>query len=149
MCEWLCWEPRDGACLSLPSLASERHNGWCCLCTASRTATQPDTPAHLPPTTDAAPGCLGSHTTCTFAPYHVGVPVLLLGMLRRCVPRLLSCPCRWAFRVSMPTKARVLLVEALADLEHRLAFGTHERLQLGALCAAFVPAREAIAQAAQ
>jgi len=49
----------------------------------------------------------------------------------------------------MPTKERIQLVEDLADLEHRLATGTHERLQLGALCATFVKAREGIAAAAQ
>lgn len=56
---------------------------------------------------------------------------------------------RWLFRISLPPMVRIQLVEALADLEHRLAFGTSERLQLGALCACFVQAREAIAQAAQ
>jgi replication factor C subunit 3/5 len=50
--------------------------------------------------------------------------------------------------MSMPTAARIALVELLADLEHRLAVGTSERLQLGALVAGFMQARDAIAQAA-
>ena len=50
--------------------------------------------------------------------------------------------------MSIPTRQRIELVEALADLEYRLATGTHERLQLGALCAAFTQARESIAAAA-
>ena len=55
---------------------------------------------------------------------------------------------RWVFRVSMPGPVRVALVEAMADVEHRLAVGTSERLQLGALVAAFVTARAGIAAAA-
>ncbi|KAF5841986.1 P-loop containing nucleoside triphosphate hydrolase protein [Dunaliella salina] len=55
----------------------------------------------------------------------------------------------WLFRMSLPTRQRIELVEALADLEYRLATGTHERLQLGALCACFAKAREGIAAAAQ
>lgn len=59
-----------------------------------------------------------------------------------------ACLHRWVFRVGMPSKARIELVEAMADIEHRLAVGTSEKLQLGALVAAFVTARAAIASAA-
>ena len=48
----------------------------------------------------------------------------------------------------MPAEVRIGLVDALADIEHRLAFGTSERLQLGALVGAFSGAREAIVAAA-
>ena len=57
--------------------------------------------------------------------------------------------CRWAFGVGMPAKVRIPLVEALADVEHRLAFGTSERLQLGSLVAAFSTARDALVDCAQ
>ena len=55
---------------------------------------------------------------------------------------------RWVFRVGMPGPVRIELVEAMADVEHRLAVGTSEKLQLGALVAAFVTARAGIAAAA-
>lgn len=57
--------------------------------------------------------------------------------------------CRWVFRVNMPASVRIKLVDALADTEHRLAFGTSERLQLGALVGAFSVAREGIVAAAK
>mmetsp|Transcript_1549 Transcript_1549/g.3499 ORF Transcript_1549/g.3499 Transcript_1549/m.3499 type:complete len:359 (-) Transcript_1549:587-1663(-) len=50
--------------------------------------------------------------------------------------------------VSIPTRVKMDLVEKLADCEHRLAYGTSERLQLGALVGAFVKAREEIVKAA-
>ncbi len=56
---------------------------------------------------------------------------------------------RWVMRTSMPVRAKVGLVQQLADVEHRLAFSTSEKLQLGSLVAAFVKAREVIAAAAQ
>lgn len=49
----------------------------------------------------------------------------------------------------MPEAVRIACVEALADVEHRLAFGTSERLQLGALVGAFAVAREGIVAAAK
>ncbi|GLC37819.1 Replication factor C (RF-C) subunit [Pleodorina starrii] len=55
----------------------------------------------------------------------------------------------WIMKTSMPVHAKVGLVERLADVEHRLAYSTSERLQLGALVAAFVKAREIIAKAAK
>ena len=48
----------------------------------------------------------------------------------------------------MPQKDRIELVDGMADCEHRLAFATSERLQLGSLIAAFVKARTGIAAAA-
>jgi replication factor C subunit 3/5 len=45
-------------------------------------------------------------------------------------------------------QVRTALVASLADLEHRLAYGTSERLQLGALVAAFARARDAVVAAA-
>jgi replication factor C subunit 3/5 len=53
------------------------------------------------------------------------------------------------FDVHLPTAQRGQVLEKLADLEHRLAFGTNERLQLGSLVGAFVLAREAIVAAAR
>lgn len=50
--------------------------------------------------------------------------------------------------MNIPTAARIELVSELADLEHRLNFGTSERLQLGSLVAAFTHARIAIVKAA-
>ena len=37
----------------------------------------------------------------------------------------------------MPPQVRIQLVSKMADIEHRLAYGTSDRLQLGALCGAF------------
>ena len=61
-----------------------------------------------------------------------------------------SCPvaCSWVFRVDMPQATRTALVNSMADCEHRLAFATSERLQLGSLIGAFCLAREDISAAA-
>jgi len=56
---------------------------------------------------------------------------------------------RWVFRIGMPVNVRTALVEAMADIEHRLAYGTSERLQLGSLVAAFANARDALVEVAQ
>ncbi len=53
------------------------------------------------------------------------------------------------FKIDMPAKDRIHLVDALADVEYRLAFGTSERLQLGSLVGAFTVAREGIVAAAR
>ncbi|CAM6114687.1 unnamed protein product [Calypogeia fissa] len=53
------------------------------------------------------------------------------------------------FQISMPQDVRVQLVDALADIEYRLASGTSEKLQLGALISAFTHARVALVKAAQ
>lgn len=55
-----------------------------------------------------------------------------------CPPR--SLPCRFVFRIGMPAAVRIQLVRAMADIEHRLAYGTSDRLQLGALCGSFAGA---------
>lgn len=55
---------------------------------------------------------------------------------------------RWAFRLSMPPMARVDLVDRLAMIEYHLAFGTSERLQLGAVVSAFDETKRAIVAAA-
>ncbi|KAI7846416.1 hypothetical protein COHA_000126 [Chlorella ohadii] len=55
----------------------------------------------------------------------------------------------FVFRIGMPPAVRVQLVRAMADIEHRLAYGTSDRLQLGALCGAFAEAKEGIVKAAQ
>ncbi len=54
----------------------------------------------------------------------------------------------WVMRIHMPTPVRIELVEALADIEHRLASGTNERLQLGALVGACAQAKQGIVAAA-
>lgn len=55
---------------------------------------------------------------------------------------------RWAFRLSMAPMARVDLVDRLAAIEYHLAFGTSERLQLGAVVSAFDETSRAIVTAA-
>lgn len=55
----------------------------------------------------------------------------------------------WVFKVELPQAARIELVEALAETEYRLAFGTNEKLQLGGLIGAFVRARDMVVQAAR
>eukprot|EP00241_Pyramimonas_parkeae_P004904 CAMPEP_0114254158 /NCGR_PEP_ID=MMETSP0058-20121206/16819_1 /TAXON_ID=36894 /ORGANISM="Pyramimonas parkeae, CCMP726" /LENGTH=353 /DNA_ID=CAMNT_0001368337 /DNA_START=260 /DNA_END=1321 /DNA_ORIENTATION=+ len=55
----------------------------------------------------------------------------------------------WIFRMNIPTMVRIEVVNALSDLEHRLNFGTSEKLQLGSLVAAFTCARQAIVEAAK
>ncbi|EEH56045.1 uncharacterized protein MICPUCDRAFT_18318 [Micromonas pusilla CCMP1545] len=62
------------------------------------------------------------------------------------VARLL---CEYVFRLHMPPTARAALVSEMADVEHRLAYVTHERMQLLALVGAFSNAKEAIVNAAQ
>lgn len=55
----------------------------------------------------------------------------------------------FVFSIDMPPAVRVQLIDALADTEYRLAFGTNEKLQLGALLGAFTHARTALVAAAQ
>lgn len=58
--------------------------------------------------------------------------------------------CRWMFNIAaLPPRVRITLVEKLADIEHRLAFGCSEALQLGALVAAFALVRDEVVAAAQ
>lgn len=57
---------------------------------------------------------------------------------------------RWMFNIeALPPTVRVTLVEKLADIEHRLAYGCSEQLQLGALVAAFSLVRDDIVAAAK
>lgn len=60
-----------------------------------------------------------------------------------------ACRARWVFRIAMPNQVRIDLIDKLADAEYRLAFGTSEKLQLGAVVAAFCQAREGIVAAAK
>lgn len=46
--------------------------------------------------------------------------------------------------ISMPPSAKADLVEHMAEIEYRLAFGTNDGIQLGALVGAFVEARQAV-----
>jgi replication factor C subunit 3/5 len=55
---------------------------------------------------------------------------------------------RFVFRISMPAYVRIELVDMMSDVEYRLASGTSEKLQLGALVGAFAQAREGIVAAA-
>ena len=54
----------------------------------------------------------------------------------------------WVFRINIPSETRMELVESMADIEYRLAHGTNERLQMGALVGAFTKTRAAIVAAA-
>lgn len=51
-------------------------------------------------------------------------------------------------RVDLPVNVRIHLLVKLADIEHNLASGASERIQLSAMVAAFQGARDLIAQAA-
>lgn len=55
----------------------------------------------------------------------------------------------FVFSINMPPPIRVQLINALADIEYRLAFGPNEKLQLGAMIAAFTHARIALVAAAK
>lgn len=55
---------------------------------------------------------------------------------------------RFVFRISMPPVVRIQLVDKMATVEWRLAYGTSEKLQLGALVGAFAEARQGIVDAA-
>ena len=57
--------------------------------------------------------------------------------------------CEYVFRLHMPQSARAELVSQMADVEHRLAYVTQERLQLLALVGAFANAKEAIVSKAE
>lgn len=55
----------------------------------------------------------------------------------------------WVFQIEMPSKIRIELIDRMADVEYRLAYGTSEKLQLGALVGAFSQAAEALIAAAK
>jgi replication factor C subunit 3/5 len=52
------------------------------------------------------------------------------------------------FRMGLPPKVKIMLIQKLADVEYRLASGTNERLQLGGLIGAFAQAREQVVRSA-
>ncbi|GBG66429.1 hypothetical protein CBR_g61472 [Chara braunii] len=55
----------------------------------------------------------------------------------------------WIFKIQMPAHIRILVVDSLADIEYRLAFGTHERIQMAALVGAFTHVRKELVAAAE
>ena len=63
--------------------------------------------------------------------------------------KLLSSSRRWVFQIEMPSNVRVELIDRMADVEYRLAFGTSEKLQLGALVGAFAQAAAQLVAAAK
>jgi len=57
--------------------------------------------------------------------------------------------CPFVFQISMPNPVRVELIDKMADIENSLAYGTSEKLQLGALLGCFLQAREGIVASAK
>ncbi|KAK1301345.1 hypothetical protein QJS10_CPB12g01517 [Acorus calamus] len=51
------------------------------------------------------------------------------------------------FKIEMPADVRVQLINDLADVEYRLSFGCHDKLQLGSVISSFTHARSAIVAA--
>lgn len=79
-------------------------------------------------------------------------------LCRRCAPPASRCTIRHvltgscaavAALLTLRAQVRMDLVERLADIEYRLAFGTSERLQLGSLVGGFILAKEEIVAAAK
>lgn len=54
----------------------------------------------------------------------------------------------WIFRIDMPQEARINIIDKLSTVEYNLAFGTSEKLQLGAVVSAFDEAKRTIVAAA-
>ncbi|XP_062098803.1 replication factor C subunit 5 [Humulus lupulus] len=54
----------------------------------------------------------------------------------------------FVFKIKMPAKVRVQLINDLADIEYRLTFGCNDKLQLGSLIASFTQARSSLVAAA-
>ncbi|KAL4444574.1 hypothetical protein ABPG77_002391 [Micractinium sp. CCAP 211/92] len=75
------------------------------------------------------------------AELQAGKGVALVDILQQLHP--------FVFRISMPAAVRIELISKMAAIEHRLAYGTSDKLQLGALCGAFAEAKEGIVKAAQ
>lgn len=73
---------------------------------------------------------------------QVNKGVALADIVREIHPFLFRMP-------GLPPKVQAELVDKLADVEYRLAYGTSEKLQLGALVGAFYRARQDIVAAAQ
>eukprot|EP00899_Mesostigma_viride_P008422 jgi/Mesvir1/17581/Mv08816-RA.1 len=55
----------------------------------------------------------------------------------------------WIFSIDFTPAIRAQLLNAMSDIEYRLAFGTSEKIQLGALVGAFADARKALVEAAK
>ena len=55
----------------------------------------------------------------------------------------------FVMQLNVPPRARVAMLVGLADVEHRLAYVTGEKLQLGAVVGIFTHVREAIVAAAR
>eukprot|EP00116_Pleurobrachia_bachei_P007433 sb/3467695/ len=51
-------------------------------------------------------------------------------------------------RIEFPSKTKIQILTKLADIEYRLAFGSSEKLQMGALVAAFVSAKDPLVKMA-
>ncbi len=51
---------------------------------------------------------------------------------------------RFAAALDLPPAVSSRLMEKLADIEHRLAFGTNDRIQAASLVAAFMEVRESL-----
>jgi hypothetical protein len=58
---------------------------------------------------------------------------------------IVSAAHEYVCRTSMPPDVMAALLDKLADIEYRLAFGTNEKLQLAALVGIFNVAKEQIA----
>lgn len=54
----------------------------------------------------------------------------------------------FVMRIDMPAAVRMAVLDAMADVEYRLAFGTNEKLQLGAIVGSFSKAQAAIVASA-
>ncbi|PSC68038.1 Replication factor C subunit 5 [Micractinium conductrix] len=77
-----------------------------------------------------------SEAFCRLSELQAGKGVALVDILQQLHP--------FVFRIAMPSGVRIELVSKLAAIEHRLAYGTSDRLQLGAMCGAFAEAKEGI-----
>ncbi|KFK42140.1 hypothetical protein AALP_AA2G216400 [Arabis alpina] len=55
----------------------------------------------------------------------------------------------FVFKIEMPSRVRVQLINDLADIEYRLTFGCNDKLQLGAIISTFTHARSALVAAAK
>ena len=69
----------------------------------------------------------------------------MCGFFLPCCVQLTICFCL----VDVSSTVHVLLLDKMADIEYRLASGASEKMQLGALVAVFVKAREMITAGAE
>mmetsp|Transcript_27622 Transcript_27622/g.71661 ORF Transcript_27622/g.71661 Transcript_27622/m.71661 type:complete len:334 (-) Transcript_27622:143-1144(-) len=75
------------------------------------------------------------------ANYQMEKGIALVDIVRELTP--------FVFQIHMPNATLIDIIDKLADVEHRLAYGTNERLQLGSLLGTFLQARETIVAAAK